>query len=73
MKKLLTRKEASALLRCSVKTMVRIERQFGLRPVTYTGLEPVFEEGAVRAADFRRMAHKRKTIAKMAARRGAKG
>lgn len=73
MKRLLTRKEASALLKCSVKTMVRIERQFGLRPVTYTGLEPVFEEGAVRRADFQRMAHKRKTIAKLAARKGAKG
>lgn len=65
--KLLTRKEASALLGCSVKTMVRIERRYRLKPITYTGLEPVYYEKDVRAADFRRMADKRKTLSKLRA------
>lgn len=63
--KLLTRKEASAVLGCSVKTMTRIEQRYRLTPVTYTGLEPVFDEGDVRKAQFRRMADKRKQISKM--------
>lgn len=67
MRKLLTRKEASALLGCSVKTMVRIERRYRLKPITYTGLEPVYDEKDVRAADFRRMADKRKTLSKLRA------
>ena len=65
--KLLTRKEASAFLGCSVKTMTRIERKYHLEPVTYTGLEPVFEEAAVKKAQFRRMADKRKTLSKLRA------
>lgn len=65
--KLLTRKEASALLGCSVKTMVRIEKRYRLKPITYTGLEPVYAEKDVRAADFRRMADKRKTLSKLRA------
>ena len=67
MRKLLTRKEASALLGCSAKTMVRIERRYRLKPITYTGLEPVYDEKDVRAADFRRMADKRKTLSKLRA------
>ena len=63
--KLLTRKEAAGVLGCSVKTMVRIERRYRLDPVTYTGLEPVFEEGDVKKAQFRRMADKRKQLAKL--------
>jgi len=66
--RLLTRKEASALLGCSVKTMTRIERRYRLAPVTYTGLEPVFAESEVRKAQFRRMADKRKQLSKLRAR-----
>jgi hypothetical protein len=66
--RLLTRKEASALLGCSVKTMTRIERRYRLDPVTYTGLEPVFDEGDVKKAQFRRMADKRKQLSKLRAR-----
>jgi len=68
--KLLTRKEASAVLGCSVKTMTRIERRYRLQPVTYTGLEPVFSEADVRKAEFRRMADRRKQISKMRAKKG---
>lgn len=64
---LLTRKEASAVMGCSVKTMTRIERRYGLKPVTYTGLEPVYEASDIRKAQFRRMADKRKTLSKLRA------
>ena len=67
--KLLTRKEAAGVLGCSVKTMVRIERRYRLEPITYTGLEPVFEESQVKKAQFRRMADRRKQISKMRARK----
>lgn len=67
--KLLTRKEAAGVLGCSVKTMVRIERKYRLEPITYTGLEPVFEEAEVKKAQFRRMADRRKQISKMRARK----
>ena len=69
MTKLLTRKEAAGVLGCSVKTMVRIERKYRLAPITYTGLEPVFEESEVKKAQFRRMADRRKQISKMRARK----
>ncbi len=65
--KLLTRKEASAVLGCSVKTMVRIERRYRLKAVTYTGLEPVYDEKDVRTVQFRRMSDKRKQISKLRA------
>ncbi len=67
--RLLTRKEAAGVLGCSVKTMVRIERRYRLDPVTYTGLEPVFSEADVKKAQFRRMADRRKQIAKMRTRK----
>lgn len=67
--RLLTRKEAAALLGCSVKTMTRMERKYSIPAVTYTGLEPVFEESEVRKAEFRRMADKRKTLAKLRTRK----
>lgn len=64
----LTRREIAARWgNCSVRTVARAEKQFGLEPVTYIGLEPVFSLADVAKCEQRRMAHKRRTIAKLAA------
>lgn len=67
---LLTRKEAAALLGISPKTMKRMEDQFSMKPVTYTGLEPVFTRAEVKRAEFCRMKQKRATLAKLALKGG---
>jgi len=65
---LLTRRDIAARLGgCSQKTVVRFERQFGLEAVSYIGLEPVFDPADVLKAEARRIAHRRKTLARMAA------
>jgi len=65
---LLTRRDLAARLGgCSQKTVVRFERQFGLEAVSYIGLEPVFDPGDVIRAEARRIQHRRKTLARMAA------
>jgi hypothetical protein len=65
---LLTRRDIAARLGgCSQKTVVRFERQFGLQAVSYIGLEPVFDPADVLKAEARRISHRRKTLARMAA------
>lgn len=65
---LLTRRDlAERLGGVSNKTVVRFERQFGLEAVSYIGLEPVFDPADVLKAEARRIAHRRRTLARMAA------
>lgn len=65
---LLTRRDLAVRLGgCSQKTVVRFERQFGLQAVSYIGLEPVFDPADVIRAEARRIQHRRKTLARMAA------
>lgn len=65
---LLTRRDlAERLGGVSQKTVVRFERQFGLAAVSYIGLEPVFDPADVQKAEARRIAHRRRVLARMAA------
>jgi len=69
MSKVMDRRDLMIRWKCSLRTVVRFESKYRLEPITFTGLEPVFDAEDVRKAEQRRLADRRRAIAKLRASR----
>jgi hypothetical protein len=56
----LSKKELAARWQCSLRTVERDVRRFGLTPDAFTGRQPVFAPEAVERMESRRTKHKAK-------------